>query len=129
MKFKSSRNYIVYDKPEKVVRFAMTSEVEPLETEDDPCRKPGAPLCQANSYCMNDNSIARCMCTDGFEEDPNNMNSCVDVDECKSFSVHQCDLRMANSRCINTVGSYECACRPNYIQKQNECIMVSKISF
>ena len=127
MKFRSSRNYIVYDKGEDVVRFAMTSEVEPLKIEEDACRAPGAPTCQANSFCMNVNMMAKCVCNEGFEQDPSNVNVCVDVDECKSISLHQCDRRLLNSMCINTIGSYECSCESNYVQKGDQCIMVSSI--
>ena len=127
MKFKSSRNYIVYDKGNEAVRFAMNSEMEPLQVEDDPCRHSDAPSCQFNSYCMNVNSKATCVCEEGYENDPIDNNRCVDEDECKAISVHQCDRKMANSECINTIGSYQCSCKRNYIQRDNECIMVSSL--
>ena len=123
--FKSSRNFIVYDKQEEVVRFAMTSEVEPLEPIEDPCKGHNAPSCGANSYCMNVNSVAQCFCTEGFKEDPNNVNNCVDVDECTTSAVY-CDRRMANSECVNTIGSYKCVCKANYMQTGDGCIMVSQ---
>ena len=125
MNFRSSRNYIVYDKGEEVVRFAMTSEVEPLKMEDDPCRSANAPSCNANSFCMNVNSEAKCVCQDGYEQDPYNPNACKDVNECLTFSLHQCDYKLQNSKCVNTDGSYQCTCKHNYILQDNECIMVS----
>ena len=128
MNFKSSRNFIVYDEEEEVVRFAMTSEIEPPETIEDPCRGYGAPSCPANSYCMNINSVAKCLCNQGFQEDPNNVNNCIDVDECTTSAVH-CDRRMENSECVNTIGSYKCVCKANYMQRGGECIMVSEHIF
>ena len=124
MNFRSSRNYIVYDKEEEVVRFAMTSEMEPLKMEDDPCRQPNAPRCQSNSFCMNINSEAKCVCQDGYEEDPFNPNYCRDVNECLSFALHQCDYKMQNSECVNLEGSYKCECKSNYVQQDNQCLMV-----
>ena len=124
MNFRSSRNYIVYDKGEEVVRFAMTSEMEPLKMEDDPCRQSNAPTCQSNSFCMNVNSEAKCVCNDGYEEDPYNPSSCKDINECLSFASHQCDYKMKNSECVNMDGSYQCACKANYVQQDSQCIMV-----
>ena len=130
MNFKSTRNYIVYDEEEQVVRFAMTSEIEPLKQDgDDPCQRPNAPTCGSHSYCLPINSEAECVCEDGYEPDPNNVNRCLDVDECRMPSLHQCDVTLPNSQCINTPGSYKCACGNNYIKKNNECVMVSKYAF
>ena len=129
MSFRSSRNYIVYDKGEEVVRFAMTSEMEPLKREDNPCGQPDAPLCQSHSYCMNVNSEAKCACEEGYELDPYNVNNCVDVDECRSYSLHKCDTKMLNSECINTDGSYECSCKHNFVQRDDHCIMVELCEF
>ena len=130
MNFKSTRNYIVYDEEEQVVRFAMTSEIEPLKEDgDDPCQRPNAPICEPHSYCLTINSEAQCVCDEGYEPDPNNVNRCLDVDECRMPSLHQCDVTLPNSQCINTPGSYKCACGNNYIKKNNECVMVSKYSF
>ena len=124
MNFRSSRNYIVYDKSEEVVRFAMTSQMEPLNMEDDPCRQPNAPLCEANSFCMNVNSKAKCVCQDGYENDPYNTNACKDVNECLTFSLHQCDYKLQNSECVNTDGSYQCSCKFSYVHQDNQCVMV-----
>ena len=127
MNFKSTRNYIVYDEEEQVVRFAMTSEIEPLKQDGhDPCQRPNAPICEPHSYCLTINSEAQCVCEDGYEPDPNNVNRCLDVDECRMPSIHQCDVTLPNSQCINTPGSYKCACGNNYIENNNECVMVSE---
>ena len=37
-------------------------------------------------------------------------STCKDVDEC-SDGVAECDI---NSECMDTVGSYNCLCRPGY---------------
>ena len=33
-----NRNFIIYDEDEGIVRYAMTSSINPLEGEEDPCR-------------------------------------------------------------------------------------------
>ena len=79
VRFKSTRNYIVYDGGEEVVRYAMTSKVIPLSAGgsdgDDgggtamtnPCLEM---RCGADSYCVAraDGSGAECVCSPGFEK-------------------------------------------------------------
>ena len=40
-----------------------------------------------------------------------------DVDECSKGS-HDCDV---NARCNNTVGSYQCVCKPTYYGNGKNC--------
>uniref|UniRef100_A0A0K0CVM2 Kunitz/Bovine pancreatic trypsin inhibitor domain protein n=1 Tax=Angiostrongylus cantonensis TaxID=6313 RepID=A0A0K0CVM2_ANGCA len=59
----------------------------------------GCPQCDPlYGSCLNN----KCGCIDGFRALG---NICIDVDECRTGSV--CP---ANSRCVNTVGSFRCEC-------------------
>ncbi|PFH37873.1 microneme protein MIC7 [Besnoitia besnoiti] len=47
-------------------------------------------------------------------------SSCVDIDEC-AIGVAACDMKLKNSECVNTPGSYECKCNEYRKLKNNIC--------
>ncbi|CAF4051049.1 unnamed protein product, partial [Rotaria sordida] len=57
----------------------------------------------------------KCYCPLGFQINPTNNRSCIDVNECEIWD--ECD-----QDCQNTVGSYVCTCRVNYtLEAGNRC--------
>ncbi|XP_059095776.1 nidogen-like [Tigriopus californicus] len=116
-RFKSSRNYIVYDGAEEVVRYAMTSQMVPLGSDEDPCRGIS---CGVDSYCTSSEGEARCVCNAGFQEyDYGDGNKgCRDVDECAAGS-NNCS---PDADCYNQQGSFQCACRAGYIGNGVNCV-------
>ena len=60
--------------------------------------------------CKSVGDKCECTCDSGFE--PSNPGvkdrklDCIDIDECQT-GAHQCP---SDSRCVNTIGSYECKC-------------------
>jgi hypothetical protein len=60
-----SRNFIVYDAQDEIVRFASTQRILPRATAgDDPC-KQGAKKCGPNSSCIAVGSSFDCACHKG----------------------------------------------------------------
>ncbi|XP_061651686.1 complement component C1q receptor [Phyllopteryx taeniolatus] len=55
-----------------------------------------------------------CMCPSGFELEANQHN-CSDIDECQRS--HACSAHV----CINTPGSYTCACRDGFRMSRGDC--------
>ena len=49
-----------------------------------------------------------CDCNQGFENKDEPDSECIDEDECNEFD---CGL---NNTCTNTIGSYKCACKPEF---------------
>ncbi|CAM4944086.1 unnamed protein product [Rotaria socialis] len=57
----------------------------------------------------------KCYCPLGFQINPVNNRSCIDVNECEIWD--ECD-----QDCQNTIGSYVCTCRANYtLEVGNRC--------
>eukprot|EP00095_Tigriopus_kingsejongensis_P011899 snap_masked-scaffold111_size354240-processed-gene-1.0 protein:Tk11899 transcript:snap_masked-scaffold111_size354240-processed-gene-1.0-mRNA-1 annotation:"hypothetical protein DAPPUDRAFT_314322" len=112
-RFKSTRNYIVYDGAEQVVRYAMTSQVIPLGAGEDPCLDL---VCGPESYCISNDGKARCECNSGFQANAD--QGCSDIDEC-AMGMHDCS---PNAICYNQHGSYSCMCQPGFIGNGVECI-------
>ncbi|CAF0886571.1 unnamed protein product [Adineta steineri] len=57
----------------------------------------------------------KCYCPVGFQINPTNNRSCIDVNECEIWD--ECD-----QDCQNTIGSYACTCRANYtLESNNRC--------
>ncbi|XP_059485330.1 nidogen [Neocloeon triangulifer] len=111
LRLKFSRNYILYEAREKIVRYAMTSKVSPLG-DDDPCKESKV-NCGANSVCIVENDDAKCVCEKGYKflfdigiSEP----QCVDINECQS-GQHHCHH---NAICINEPGAYRCQCKSGF---------------
>jgi hypothetical protein len=111
----SSRNFIVFDKEEGVVRFALTSKIEPLEGVDDPCKTL---RCDRNSFCVPgiQGGGSKCECNPGFT--PYGANECADINECATGD-HNCS---PNGECLNVEGTFRCQCLTGFIGNGVECI-------
>ena len=44
-----------------------------------------------------------------------------DVDECKAAALNNVQLCSDNTQCVNTPGSYNCACAPGYMLVNGKC--------
>lgn len=66
--------------------------------------------------------VQRCGCAAGFRLTQDGV-TCVDVDECEGWSPGVC-----SQLCINTIGSYQCACKPGYIMDVDghQCTVTGK---
>ncbi|XP_067119899.1 nidogen [Centruroides vittatus] len=120
MRLKVTRNFIVYDDKEQIVRYAMSNKISPL-TSEDPC-KEGKYQCGANSKCIVEGDNFRCICDQGYEylyeDDVNGERAtCIDINECtigKANCHHEAD-------CINLLGSFSCHCKTGYIGNGLDC--------
>ncbi|KAL0116729.1 hypothetical protein PUN28_009973 [Cardiocondyla obscurior] len=63
--------------------------------------------CNANSECKQTPKGSICVCKPGYELLSDN-RTCTDIDECRTYGI--CD-----QECINTQGSYQCACLKKYM--------------
>ncbi|XP_032218620.2 multiple epidermal growth factor-like domains protein 6 [Nematostella vectensis] len=76
--------------------------------------------------CINTYGSFHCGCWRGYKVNPSNASKCLDVDECaKTPSPCRCvqEHPQCKAMCINTIGSYKCACHPGFrLTSQNECI-------
>ncbi|PIN04331.1 Serine/threonine protein kinase [Handroanthus impetiginosus] len=51
----------------------------------------------------------RCSCLEGYQGNPYLINGCQDVNECEDPHLNICE-----KRCVNTIGSFRCACPKKY---------------
>ena len=63
MRLAASRNFIIYDENEGIVRYAMTSTIEPLEGEADPCSSVD---CGPEGLCLVVGTAHKCKCRPGY---------------------------------------------------------------
>ncbi|XP_014677741.1 PREDICTED: nidogen-2-like [Priapulus caudatus] len=98
-----SRNFVVFDEREQIVRYAQTNKISPLT--DDPCERSN---CAKAATCVVEEDSFRCVCNEGYEGDG---EECTDIDECR-LRLSTCDP--VKSVCINMPGTYECHCAPGY---------------
>nr|DAD37371.1 TPA_asm: hypothetical protein HUJ06_008012 [Nelumbo nucifera] len=68
----------------------------------------------ANTYCIDSDSGSgyNCNCSQGFHGNPYLPSGCQDIDECKDPNIKRNCHSAAT--CINTEGSYYCACPSGY---------------
>ncbi|XP_037652089.1 complement component C1q receptor [Sebastes umbrosus] len=76
----------------------------------------GADTCEHR--CVMRESGYSCKCPDGFELDANQRN-CSDTDECQSQAC-------GHHLCVNTHGSYTCACKGGYEMVNGKCTDVDE---
>ncbi|XP_035217001.1 neurogenic locus notch homolog protein 2-like [Stegodyphus dumicola] len=89
------------------------------EEEMDVCSASEA-LCGPYADCKNN----KCSCREGFQISEYGARQgktftivrCEDIDECKK-GTHSCS---ANTTCQNTIGSYNCICKPGYKKKDEK---------
>lgn len=78
----------------------------------EPFSREACKSCAHASIYLNNSLTCVEKCPNGFVPNLNDTNKlCVDIDECSSDELNQCQQ---NTVCINTNGSYECACRPGF---------------
>nr|DBA21577.1 TPA: hypothetical protein GDO54_018188 [Pyxicephalus adspersus] len=85
----------------------------------DEC-KMGTHQCPSGQECINMPGTFRCLlrCGPGFRPNAEG-TACEDVDECAQSSPCQ-------QRCLNTIGSYRCACDPGFELKGTRCIDINE---
>ncbi|KAF5925874.1 hypothetical protein HPG69_002325 [Diceros bicornis minor] len=128
------RVFALYTDEERVLRFAVTSHVGPVEGDSDPAPVnpcyDGSHACDTTARCHPGMGVDyTCVCAPGYQGDG---RSCagweslrlmlvpstnrwsvkpgVDVDECAA-RFHRCG---PSAVCVNLPGSYRCECRPGY---------------
>lgn len=92
---------------------------DPLENCDDinECGPPSPVDCGSSADCQNTEGGYHCTCSPGYEPVSGpavfrneSENTCRDVNECTS-GKKPCHN---STHCLNSVGSYECRCRPGW---------------
>ncbi|XP_063804473.1 nidogen-2 [Pseudophryne corroboree] len=112
-KLSVDRVFALYNKDEKVLRFAITSHIGSLhdssqeQIQVNPCFD-GTHMCDTRAQCQPGAGLNyTCVCASGYQGDG---TDCTDVDEC--------DVRLANcgqnTQCLNLPGSYRCECLPGH---------------
>ncbi|CAJ0958373.1 unnamed protein product [Ranitomeya imitator] len=107
------RMFALYNKDEKVLRFAITSHIGSVQdssqepAQGSPCYD-GTHLCDTRAQCRpSSGQNYTCVCASGYYGDG---RDCTDVNECES-GVANCGR---NTQCLNLPGSYKCECQPGY---------------
>ncbi|XP_019581253.2 nidogen-2 isoform X1 [Rhinolophus sinicus] len=119
------RVFALYNDEEKVLRFAVTNQIGPVEEDSEsspvnPCYD-GSHTCDMTAQCHPGTGVEyTCECAPGYQGDGRN---CVDINECAT-GFHRCG---PNSVCINLLGSYRCECRSGYefANDQHTCILIA----
>nr|KAF6388070.1 nidogen 2 [Myotis myotis] len=119
------RALAMYSDEERVLRFAVTSQIGPVEEYStpvpvNPCYD-GSHTCGPTAQCYLGTGVDyTCKCAPGYQADG---RSCMDVDECAT-GFHRCG---PNSVCINLPGSYRCECRSGYrfAEDQYTCVLIA----
>ncbi|XP_071972207.1 nidogen-2 isoform X1 [Engystomops pustulosus] len=106
------RMFALYNKEEKVLRFAITSHIgsvhDSSQDQTHPCFD-GTHVCDTRAQCQPTSGLNyTCDCASGYQGDG---RDCTDVDECEA-GLANCGL---NSQCLNLPGSYRCECQPGYV--------------
>ncbi|OCT84203.1 latent-transforming growth factor beta-binding protein 3 [Xenopus laevis] len=74
-----------------------------------------------NGHCRRGPYGVSCECPVGFQLDITRTR-CLDLDECRQKNPRGSLCK--NSRCINTMGSYRCVCKPGYTRFPNPHICI-----
>ncbi|MGH0125472.1 UNVERIFIED_CONTAM: hypothetical protein FKN15_054569 [Acipenser sinensis] len=90
-----------------------------LAADIDECAL-GGHTCHAGQDCENTIGSYRCMvqCGRGFRRTPDGI-SCQDINECQ-------ELNPCNQRCLNSIGSFRCACNPGFQLKSRRCVDINE---
>lgn len=116
MRLGVTRNFVIYDPQDRIVRYAMSNKIS-LMTGFDPCQD-GEHECDENAECIpgsEDSDVAyTCECRTGFVGDG---TYCADLDECET-GLNTCD---ENAACYNTQGSFQCQCNQGYRGDGSTC--------
>ncbi|XP_043839431.1 nidogen-2 isoform X2 [Dromiciops gliroides] len=117
--------FALYNEEEKVLRYAMTNQIGPMEGDIDPLvTNPcydGSHVCDITAQCLAGTGLAySCECATGYQGDGRN---CFDVNECTTGS----QLCGHNSVCVNLPGSYRCECQSGYkfAEDEHTCIFIA----
>ncbi|GLH09807.1 Putative vitellogenin receptor [Gryllus bimaculatus] len=108
---KITRNLVVYEAHDEIVRYGMTSKMM-FPQDRDPCEE-GRKTCIRHSSCVVDGDSYKCICHPGYQYillENSTDAACVDVNECAS-GINNCH---SYAECINEEGSYSCRCKPGY---------------
>nr|XP_033808788.1 nidogen-2 [Geotrypetes seraphini] len=108
------RVFVLYNTDEKILRYAMTSHIGPIQGPADPetpslnpCYD-GTHMCDATAHCQPGSALDyTCECAAGFQGDG---RVCVDVNECE-VGLSRCSQHAV---CVNLPGSYRCECQSEY---------------
>uniref|UniRef100_A0A8C8SB66 Latent transforming growth factor beta binding protein 3 n=1 Tax=Pelusios castaneus TaxID=367368 RepID=A0A8C8SB66_9SAUR len=84
--------------------------------EDDSSEEESDECHCLNGRCVRSYHGVVCECPAGFQLDATRTR-CLDIDEC--WELNQRGLLCKNERCINTNGSYRCACKPGFIRSRH----------
>ncbi|XP_052224898.1 fibropellin-1-like [Dreissena polymorpha] len=74
--------------------------------------------CLVDGLCSFNNNWQECVCAQGYTFADNMNDRCVDLDECGQHFHDPCGHRGV---CMNTVGSYRCACLQGW-KSNNHCL-------
>ncbi|XP_037688644.1 nidogen-2 isoform X2 [Choloepus didactylus] len=120
-----NRVFALYSDEERVLRFAVTNQIGPVEGDSDPTPVnpcyDGSHTCDTTAQCHPGTGVHyTCECAPGYQGDG---RSCMDVNECAT-GFHRCG---PNSVCINLLGSYRCECRSGYefAGDRHTCILIA----
>ncbi|ELW47012.1 Nidogen-2 [Tupaia chinensis] len=122
------RVFALYSDEEGVLRFAITSQIGPVEDINE-CAT-GFHHCGPNSVCINLPGSYRCECRSGYEF-ADDQHTCILIappsNPCEDGS-HNC-APAGQARCIYHGGStFTCACLPGYAGSGQQCTDVDECS-
>uniref|UniRef100_A0A8C9WKU1 Nidogen 2 n=1 Tax=Scleropages formosus TaxID=113540 RepID=A0A8C9WKU1_SCLFO len=118
------RIFIMYDKEERILRYAITNKIGPLREDPhpevvNPCYA-GTHDCDTTAQCLpGEGEQFRCQCATGYRGDG---RSCHDVDECAE-GLASCG---SHSSCVNLPGSHRCQCQSGFGLSHGTCVDIDE---